>query len=431
MIADIDKNINVFLPLYLNMYSRKIIIAIVALLTLVVVAGCGDKKKDNSAKASKAAVNIPVDTNLVNRLDAFARAPRPKGNFGLYVYDLTAAKPVYAADADKAQPLASCMKLLSGVAALHRLGTNYCYATSLYIKGKVVGDTLHGDIALKAGLDPLLQPDDFSMFARELRRRHIKALTGRCYLDLTLKEKVKAEPHWYPWDLSYSHYGVLYKGPDNVQRAWRGALANAGIRLKDEQLVEGRTPKGSHCAFRFLRRVDRVTNLMWKNSSNTQATSLLYTLGHAVDPRNPDMAAAGVKYLRQFLRNDLHQPDTSLVVHDGCGLCTYNHLSPRALAAVLIYGYRDKAIYRQLMKNLAISGEDGTLRRLISDPRLRGLIHAKTGTLSHPYGISSLAGYCKGTDGHDLCFALLDSDMSVLDAHVLQQKLCKALTGVK
>jgi len=51
----------------------------------------------------------------------------------------------------------------------------------------------------------------------------------------------------------------------------------------------------------------------------------------------------------------------------------------------------------------------------------------KTGTLSHPYGISSLAGYCQGANGHLLAFAIMDHDMSVLDARVLQKKLCEIL----
>lgn len=403
----------------------------VASLVLVVsgmIAGCGRKQ----ATEKKSVVNARpavVDKQLVHRLDSFAHARRPNGAFGLYVYDLTADKPVYAEAADKAQPVASCLKLLSGVAALHRLGPRYLFRTTLYIKGKVVNDTLRGDATLRCGLDPLLQPQDLRMFSRQLRRLGIKAIDGRCILHLTLKDKVKAEQHWYPWDLAYSHYGVLFKGSDNIRRAWRGALAADGIRVKDSQMVLAMTPKGSHGVFRFLRSVDRTTKLMWKNSSNTQATSLLYALGHEVDLRNPDMAAAGVKYIHQFMRMELGLRDTSLVVHDGCGLCTYNHLSPHALVAVLRYAYKDKSIYAQLMQNLSIAGEDGTLRRLLADPRLRGRIHAKTGTLSHPYGISSLAGYCKGSDGHDLAFALLDSDMSVLDAHVLQRNLCKVLVG--
>lgn len=390
-------------------------------------AGCGHKNTAKNNKVGKARP-MAVDGQLVHRLDSFAHARRPKGAFGLYVYDLTANRPVYAAAADTAQPVASCLKLLSGVAALHRLGPRYCFRTTLYIKGKVVSDTLRGDVTLRCGLDPLLQPEDLRMFSRQLRRLGVRAVDGRVILHLTLGEKVKAEEHWYPWDLAYSHYGILFKGPDNVRRAWRQALAADGIRVSDSQMAFGRTPRGSKGVFRFLRSIDRTTRLMWKNSSNTQATSLLYALGHDVDPRNPDMAAAGVAYLRQFMRHDLGLRDTSLVIHDGCGLCTHNHLSPRALVTVLRYAYRYKPIYAQLMQNLSISGEDGTLRRLLADPRIRGRFHAKTGTLSHPYGISSLAGYCRGNDGHDLAFALLDSDMSVLDAHVLQRNLCKAIS---
>ena len=429
---------------------------------VLALISCGSKKEKAVKGKVETKTSISVDTALQSRLKAFAAMPRVQGRFGLYVYDLTADKPVFSEDIDHAQPVASNMKLLSGVASLERLGAKYKYLTTLYTRGTMAGDTLRGDIALKAGLDPQLKAEDMKMFAKELRRIGIKHIQGKCYLDLTLKEKVKAEQHWYPWDLSFSHYGVLFKGPDAIAKAMRGALTNAGVNFVKPKVASatgslnnnatavangvisaplsnyfalGDVRKGWHCRFRFIRSVDRVTKLMWKNSSNTQATSLLYTLGSVVNPKNDGsadaLAGAGVAYLRTFLRDSLNMRDTALVVHDGCGLCTHNHLSPRALVAVLTYGYRHKPIYRQLMRNLSISGVDGTLRRLLNDPRLRGKVHAKTGTLSHPFGISSLAGYCKGSDGHDLCFAFLNSEMSVLDAHVLQRKLCLTLVGDK
>ena len=410
---------------------KKYILILSAILALTTTScGNGDKKKAEE-KAAQAQVNLPIDQQLKKDLADFAAKPRPSGRFGLYVYDLSANKEVYEHDADHAQPIASCMKLLSGVAALHRLGTNYKYVTSVYTRGKMVGDTLKGDISLKAGLDPQIQPQDLKMFTADLRRRGIRHVTGKVYLDLIMKDPVKAEQHWYPWDLSFSSYGIFFKGSDKIKTAFKQQLAQSGISTKDDQYVLAPTPRGSHCTFRFFRSVDRVTKRMWKNSSNTQATSLLYTLGHEINPRNPDFADTGVKYLRSFLRNELKQKDKALVVHDGCGLCTYNHLSPRAIGAILRYGYSHKPIYRQMMQNLSISGVDGTLHRLIYDPNLKGKIHGKTGTLSHPFGISSLAGYTKGANGHDLCFVLLDSEMSVLDAHVLQRNLCKVLSGDK
>ena len=399
------------------------------LTAFAVLAACGEGKKTTDKTSQTAEKSLPVDAALKQRLVDFASARRPKGNFGVYVYDLTANKLVFADHENLSQPVASNTKLLSGVAALHRLGTRYKYATSLYTRGTISNGLLHGDVIFKAGLDPLLQPEGLNMFAKALRHKGITRFDGRLIFDLVLREKVKAEAHWYPWDLAFSHYGLLFKGEDKVKQALRQAFKAQGIAVADSQMVSATTPRGAHCIFRFYRSVDRVTQLMWKNSSNTQATSLLYTLVHTVEPSNANLAAAGVNYLNQFLRIDLGQRDTSLVIHDGCGLCTQNRLSPEALGAVLIYGYQHKDIYKQLMQNLSISGVDGTLRHLVSDPRMRGRIHGKTGTLSHPYGISSLAGYCRGNDGHELAFVLLNSDMSVLDAHVLQRNLCKALTN--
>ena len=172
--------------------------------------------------------------------------------------------------------------------------------------------------------------------------------------------------------------------------------------------------------------VDEVIKRMWKNSSNTQSTSLLYTIGSKLGAREQH-AAKGVDYLRHFLRDSLALADTALVIHDGCGLCTHNRLSPEALTTILRYGYQDKKIRPFLERNLSVAGVDGTLAREMSHSKTRGKVWAKTGTLSHPYGISSLAGFCKSSNGHTLAFAIMDSEMSVLDARVLQNKLCRLL----
>lgn len=400
---------------------------VVLTLSATLLAGCGHDNKKNEKEADKSAVNnIAIDDSLRNGLTEFASKPRTKGQFAFSVYDLTADKPVYSFNENKALPVASCLKLLSGVAGLHLLGTRYMYATSIYARGKVENGTLHGDVAFKGDLDPQLNAPDLAEFVKALKRKGIKRMDGKMILDLLLKDPVKSEAHWYPWDLSFSRYGLLYKGTPRIMKEMKFALRNQGISVADSQLVLGRVPRGSHCLFRFYRSVGLVIERMWKHSSNTQATSLLYTIGHRVNP-NGSPTAAGVAYLRKFLREDLGMKDTSLVIHDGCGLCTYNHLSPAALTAILRYGYNDKSIYDMLYRHLSVSGVDGTLRNELNDVKLRGKIHGKTGTLSHPYGISSLAGYCKGGNGHTLAFAIIDSEMSVLDACVLQDRLCRIL----
>lgn len=393
-------------------------------LTVTLLTGCGNKKVKTTETSQ--VNNIAIDDGLRDRLAEFASKPRTKGQFAFYVYDLTADKPVYGFNENKAISVASCLKLLSGVAGLHLLGTQYNYSTSIYTRGQIENGTLHGDVAFKGELDPQLNAPDLVMFAKALKKEGIKKMDGRFILDLLIKDPVKSESHWYPWDLSFSRYGVLYKGAPRIMKELKYALRNQGISVADNQLVLGKVPQGSRCLFRFHRSIEPVIERMWKHSSNTQATSLLYTIGHRVSPHGSP-TDAGVAYLRHFLREDLGQTDTSLVIHDGCGLCTYNHLSPVALTAILCYGYKDKSIYQMLNKYLSISGVDGTLRRELNDSKLRGKIHAKTGTLSHPYGISSLAGYCDGGNGHALAFSIVNTEMSVLDARVLQNRLCKAL----
>ena len=175
------------------------------LTAFAVLAACGGGKKTTDKTSQTTEKSLPVDAALKQRLVDFASARRPKGNFGVYVYDLTANKLVFADHENLSQPVASNTKLLSGVAALHRLGTRYKYATSLYTRGTISNGLLHGDVIFKAGLDPLLQPEGLNMFAKALRHKGITRFDGRLIFDLVLREKVKAEAHWYPWDLAFSH----------------------------------------------------------------------------------------------------------------------------------------------------------------------------------------------------------------------------------
>lgn len=410
--------------------KTKYLIPLIALVAgSVFLSACGGNDKKAKKKEAKK-VEIAIDTAMQSRLKAFGNARRSKGNFGFYVYDLTADKPIYGVNERVAQSSASCMKLLTAVAGMRLLGTRYYYPTSFYTHGKLVGDTLRGDIALKAGFDPQFSPADIAKLVKHLRQKGVKHISGKVYLDLLLKNPVKSEAHWYPWDLAFSRYGILYKGANSVRNEMKRALRAQGLNVADSQLIFAPTPKRAHRIYSFYRCIDLVTQRMFQHSSNTQATALLYTIGYRVNPK-AEPTAAGVKYLRSFLRDTLQLRDKSLVVHDGCGLCTHNQLTPVALTTFLRYAYQHKDMFQLMERQLSLSGTNGTLRRQLYQPGLKGKILGKTGTLSHPYGISSLAGYTRTADGHLIAFSIMDTDMSVLDAHVLQEKLCRAILRVE
>ncbi|HCJ47461.1 MAG TPA: peptidase, partial [Prevotella sp.] len=162
-------------------------------------ASCGGKKDDNAKTATQGKENnIPVDTALQSRLKKFAAAPRCKGLFGFYVYDLTADKPVYGEGQKVTMSSASCLKLITGVAGLHLLGTNYLYPTSIWTTGSMKGDTLQGNVIFKAQLDPQLNEPDLKMFPQALKKKGVKQFNGKLVLDLVLHKPVTSEQHWYP-----------------------------------------------------------------------------------------------------------------------------------------------------------------------------------------------------------------------------------------
>ena len=405
-----------------------VITAIVCAMVTCALSACSNGNKVDGEHNDIDTINtIPVDTALRNRLECFAQKTRPQGNFAFHVFDITADKPVYGCNDTLALPSASCMKLLSGIAGLHLLGSNYEYHTEMLTSGKVTPDgTLTGNIAFKAGLDPQLMAADLNDFSKAVKDCGVKKVEGKIYVDLTITEPVKSERHWYPWDLTFSKYGLLYKGGDKVVKNLKASLRAHGVAVADSQVVVAHAPKGMKAVHTVKRPIDDVVKRMWKNSSNTQATAMLYTIGHRENPE-ADPVASGVAYLRRFLHNDLGMTDRTLCIHDGCGLCIYNRLSPKALTTILRFGYKNKEIRASLERNLPVSGVDGTLAREMTGPKTRGKVSAKTGTLSHPYGISSLAGFCEASNGHLLAFAIMDSEMSVLDARVLQRKLCEEL----
>ena len=405
-----------------------ILLAIVTACVILCVKACtGNGDEEQKATENIVKEGATVDTALVGRLKDFAAKPRPEGKFAFHVYDITADKPVYGCNDTLALPSASCMKLLSGIAGLRLLGCNYHYWTAIFMRGTVTADgTLNGDIAFRAGLDPQMMAPELNDFAKAAKKKGIKRISGKLVVDLAITEPVKSEEHWFPWDLTFSKYGLFYKGKERVIKALKASLRGQGITVKDEQIVMAAVPKGAKCLYITRRYIDDVVKRMWKNSSNTQATAMLYTIGNRINPKG-DPVTTGVEYLRKFMADSLSLRHHSLCIHDGCGLCTHNSLSPIALTTILRYGYHDKSIRASLNRNLSIAGVDGTLVREMGGAKLRGKIRAKTGTLSHPYGISSLAGFCEGANGHTLAFAIMDSEMSVLDARVLQRKLCEAM----
>ncbi|MEO9384374.1 D-alanyl-D-alanine carboxypeptidase [Chromobacterium phragmitis] len=91
--------------------------------------------------------------------------------------------PATAHRADAPVNPASTMKLLTGWAALNRLGPDYRWKTALLSAAPVEGDALKGDLYWLGGGDPRFDNGDLLSLLYSLRLRGIRQLDGRLLLD--------------------------------------------------------------------------------------------------------------------------------------------------------------------------------------------------------------------------------------------------------
>lgn len=96
---------------------------------------------------------LPQRLNELLNNDIFQRT-----QVGLYVYDLTADTLVFAYHEKQCMRPASNEKLVTAITALHTLGTDYHYRTTLYADTAVVDSTLQGNLYIRAGYDPSSTP---------------------------------------------------------------------------------------------------------------------------------------------------------------------------------------------------------------------------------------------------------------------------------
>lgn len=115
------------------------------------------------------------------RLDAYIAQPRfASARWGVDVVDLATGKTVYAHAADKLFMPASNAKLYTAALALHRLGPQAHFTTTLYAIEKPDGrGVLHGDLILLGGGDPTLGTTDAGSTSGDWAGRFAAALVAQ------------------------------------------------------------------------------------------------------------------------------------------------------------------------------------------------------------------------------------------------------------
>ena len=204
-------------------------------------------------------------------------------------------------------------------------------------------------------------------------------------------------------------------------------MARQGINLENVRLVEGRLPANARHLTTIRHNISLVLDRMMKKSDNFYAEAVFYQTAASVrKPLAKASDATGVT--RQLIKRLGLNADTYRLA-DGSGLSLYNYVSAELLCTLLKHAWRTPKIHDALWVSLPIAGVDGTLEKRMTKGPADGNVRAKTGTVT---GISSLAGYCRAENGHQLCFSIINQGvMRNADGRAFQDRVCQALCGEK
>lgn len=175
-------------------------------------------------------------TRLTRRLDAVVSSAGLKGaKVSALVVRVGDGEVLYARSPDRALIPASNMKVLTGLAALATFGPTHQFETVLLADRApdVAGSV--GDLAVKAGGDPVLNSEDWWRMAADLRRSGLRQVRGDLLVDDTLFDaefwhpgwgKVSSRAYHAPIGALTANYGAFFV---NVIP---GARANDPVRVE-------------------------------------------------------------------------------------------------------------------------------------------------------------------------------------------------------
>ena len=180
------------------------------------------------------------------------------------------------------------------------------------------------------------------------------------------------------------------------------------------EVVRGvRDPQAAEVARVESPPVAAIVQRMLTDSENNYAEALAHLTGGALLGR--PTFAGGAQATEQALTT-MGLSVSGVELFDGSGLSRSNLLPVRLLSDVLVdVAVGSDPVLAPIGPGLAVAGLTGTLADRFDTSATRagrGVVHAKTGTLT---GVVSLAGVVQDADGDVLVFALIANDVASLD----------------
>lgn len=202
---------------------------------------------------------------------------------------------------------------------------------------------------------------------------------------------------------------VLNKPAETTAAIFKDELVRRGVRINGNvraihfgdiriEVKESWIFLAEHESLPLIRGLEIIN----KRSQNLHAEMLLRTLGAELRGSGSfGSRETGLEAVKAFLA-EAGLDNENIRLSDGCGLSRENFLTPRFQTDLLEYLFR-QPYFNLFYNTLAVGGTDGTLRSRFSSGSVKGLIHAKTGTLN---GVATLSGYIKTQSGKNLVFSV-------------------------
>lgn len=128
--------------------------------------------------AQAAEMNLPSEVRSVLSLRQV-----PADTLSVFVADVESGEVILDWSADESRNPASTIKLLTTLVALDVLGPAYRWKTDVYVRGKMHGELLDGDLILKGYGDPFLVTERVWQLLRNVQRAGVRDITGDLLLD--------------------------------------------------------------------------------------------------------------------------------------------------------------------------------------------------------------------------------------------------------
>ena len=334
---------------------------LLAVLTALLTTAGAQTDGTTTEQPADSTLLLPWPQNVQARLDSLASLPLMETTqLGLMVFDLTADSALFEKGSRQLLRPASCMKLVTAITALDRLGGRYEFQTRLYHDGTVLNGTLNGNLYCVGGFDPALTADDVAVMAESVKARGIDSISGNIVADCTMKDVLDYGEGWC-WDDDNPMLIPLTIGRKNTfTETLLSQLKAQGIRAGAAQSVTGVLPTGAKFVSSYHHTMDDILEPMMKASDNFYAEAMLYQTAASTGKRPAKVADARSVTL-QLIRK-LGLGGNRYKIADGSGLSLYNYVSAELLVTLLRYAYSKPDIFDHLLPALPTAGVDGTLK---------------------------------------------------------------------